>query len=56
VERTQASFAEAVGPMRYRPLIPLDQPPPTRLNAEIMDRYRTQMERFYRDASPVFTG
>jgi aminobenzoyl-glutamate utilization protein B len=55
VEEAQTSFRAEIGDTVYRPLIPLDQPPPRSLNAELMDRYRPAMEAFYPAQLPVFT-
>lgn len=55
VDAAKRSFAEATKGVGYRPLIPLDQRPPRSLNAELMNRYRPEMEAFYPDERPEFS-
>ena len=54
--RTKAQFKAEVGDVVYQPLIPKDQTPPVDLNAELMDRFRPSMERFYLKEKPVFAA
>ena len=52
--RTKEQFKAEVGDVVYAPLLPKDQKPPVDLNAEVMERYRPAMERFYVKEKPVF--
>lgn len=52
---TKRTFAAEIGATAYAPLIDLRQLPPADLNAGIMERYRSAMERFYPADRPVFS-
>jgi aminobenzoyl-glutamate utilization protein B len=54
VEKAQANFRQALGPVTYRSLIPDGLTPPLDLNKKIMDQYRAEMEKHYVKERPVF--
>lgn len=53
VDKAKASFEEATGGVRYRPLAELGQPPHT-LNRTIMEQYRARMEPHYTQITSRF--
>jgi aminobenzoyl-glutamate utilization protein B len=55
VEQAKTTFAEEIGGVEYRPLLPEDQKPPLELNKSIMDRYRPLMKKHYSEEKPVFS-
>jgi aminobenzoyl-glutamate utilization protein B len=54
VANAKAVFADELGGVAYRSLLPGGQPPPADLNAEAMDRWRLLMRPHYVRESPVF--
>jgi len=54
IRRAKDTFAEEIGDVTYRPLIPADQKPPVALNRELMESYRPAMREHYVKERPVF--
>lgn len=56
VAAAKASFAQELGGVKYRPLLPPDQKPPLPTNTEMMDSFRPKMREFYVKERPVFVA
>ena len=54
VKRAKETFAEEIGDIVYKPLIPEDQKPPVNLNREMMESFRKPMSEHYVKEKPVF--
>jgi aminobenzoyl-glutamate utilization protein B len=54
VAKAKETFKEEIADVEYRPLLPPDQKPPLGLNKEIMERYRSLMQKHYLKEKPVF--
>jgi aminobenzoyl-glutamate utilization protein B len=54
VQRAKETFAQEIGEIKYRPLLPPEQKPPVDLNREMMDAYRPLMEPNYVKERPRF--
>lgn len=54
VQRARDTFAEEIGDVIYKPLIPDDQQPPITLNREMMEAFRPLMREHYIKEKPVF--
>jgi len=54
VARAKETFAEEIGDVVYKPLIPLDQKPPVDLNRDMMEAFREPMREHYVKEKPVF--
>lgn len=54
VSDAQATFAEEIGGVAYRSLLPADQAPPVDLNWETMERFRPAMAAHYLADEPKF--
>jgi aminobenzoyl-glutamate utilization protein B len=55
IKRAKETFAEEIGDVVYRPLIPDDQKPPVTLNREMMEAFRPAMREHYVKEKPVFS-
>ena len=54
VKRAKETFAEEIGDVVYKPLIPADQKPPVDLNREMMEAFRKPMSEHYVKEKPEF--
>ena len=54
VEAARRSFADEIGDVRYAPLLPPDQPPPSGANEALMQRFRPLLEPHYTRKRPAF--
>lgn len=54
VQRARDTFAEEIGDVTYRPLLPADQKPPVALNKEMMEAFRPLMQPHYVKERPRF--
>jgi aminobenzoyl-glutamate utilization protein B len=54
VAKAKETFAEEIGGVEYRPLLPPDQKPPLELNRDLMERYRPKMREHYLKDRPEF--
>jgi aminobenzoyl-glutamate utilization protein B len=54
VREARAAFEKATTEMKYFPVLPADATPPLDLNSETMERYRSEMRRFYLNAEVKF--
>jgi aminobenzoyl-glutamate utilization protein B len=54
VQRAKETFAQEIGDIKYRPLLPPEQKPPVDLNREMMDAYRPLMQPNYVKERPQF--
>jgi len=54
VSAAKISFAQELGGIVYKPLLPTDQRAPAHLNQTLMDKFRPAMEAHYVKAEPVF--
>ena len=52
VKAARAEFEEATDEMKYFAVLPADAKPPLDLNKATMDRYRTEMRKFYMSERP----
>lgn len=55
VARAKSTFAEEIGSVKYRSLLPADQKPPVELNRELMEKFRPLMRPNYVQKRPRFT-
>jgi aminobenzoyl-glutamate utilization protein B len=56
VAAAKATFAQELGGVKYRPLLPPGQKPPIATNTEMMDAWRPKMRAFYVKERPVFVA
>ena len=56
VEEARRSFAEELGSVAYRSLLPAGQKPPVGLNRATMEKFRAQMKQHYLDKKPIFVS
>jgi aminobenzoyl-glutamate utilization protein B len=56
VARAKASFADEIGEVEYKSLLPMEQQPPLELNHAVMEKFRPAMREHYRKEKPVFTS
>ncbi len=54
VASARASFADEIGGVDYKPLLPMDQKPPLDLNHAMMEKFRPAMCAHYLKERPVF--
>jgi len=54
-EEAKQTFRKEIEGVVYEPLLPAHQKPPTDLNADVMEKYRSQMEKHYLKERPRFT-
>jgi aminobenzoyl-glutamate utilization protein B len=54
VQRAKETFAQEIGEIKYRPLLPPEQKPPVDLNREMMEAYRPLMQPNYIKERPQF--